>query len=245
MWRRQPCASIEAKECMTRTADRARGDPPRITRVGKTWRAHESLFVLPRGRRDFFVQLAIWLGFAFGYQVARGLADRGTGEALTHARWIFHLEQRLDAFFEPDLQRRVLQAGGLLLHAVNWTYWLSQLAVVGLALLWIYLRHNAAYPRVRDALIVTNTIGLLIYLVLPTAPPRLLPGIGIQDTISQAEVVSRSRRPRQARGKSLCRDAEPARRRCTDHWTRARGGRSSGSCSRRRSSSGRSGCRSR
>ena len=190
MWRRQPCASIEAKECMTRTADRARGDPPRITRVGKTWRAHESLFVLPRGRRDFFVQLAIWLGFAFGYQVARGLADRGTGEALTHARWIFHLEQRLDAFFEPDLQRRVLQAGGLLLHAVNWTYWLSQLAVVGLALLWIYLRHNAAYPRVRDALIVTNTIGLLIYVVLPTAPPRLLPGIGIQDTISQAEVVS-------------------------------------------------------
>jgi hypothetical protein len=153
------------------------------------FRRARSSFAVPRGRRDFFVQLAIWLGFALGYQVARGLADRGTGEALAHARWIAQLEQRFGTFFEPDLQRPVLQTGGPLLHAVNWTYWLSQLAVVGLALLWVYLRHGPAYLRMRDALIVTNTLGLLLYVALPTAPPRLLPGIGIQDTISQAELV--------------------------------------------------------
>ena len=36
---------------------------------------------------------------------------------------------------------------------------------------------------------MTNTLGLLVYVALPTAPPRLLPGIGIHDTISQSELV--------------------------------------------------------
>lgn len=92
-------------------------------------------------------------------------------------------------FLEPDLQRPVVQTGGLLLHAVNWTYWLSQLVVVALALLWIYFRHNQSYLGVRNTLIVTNTIGLMIYVALPTAPPRLVSGLGIADTISQTEVV--------------------------------------------------------
>ncbi len=195
--------------------------------MGALRRARSQL-VLPRGRRDFFVQLSIWLGFALGYQVARGLADRGTGEALAHARWIVHFEQRLHAFFEPDLQHHVLHTGGLLLHAVDWTYWLSQLAVVGLALLWVYLRHGTAYLRLRDALIVTNTLGLLVYVALPTAPPRLLPGIGIHDTISQSELVQSPRRAGEARGEPLRRDAEPARGRRADHRARARGGRTPG-----------------
>jgi PAP2 superfamily len=93
------------------------------------------------------------------------------------------------AYVEPDLQRPVLQTG-LLLHAVNWTYWLSQLAIVGFALLWIYLRYNAAYLRVRNTVIVANTIGLLGYVALPAAPPRLLPASGIVDSISRAEPVS-------------------------------------------------------
>jgi len=146
--------------------------------------------VLPRGRRDFALQLAIWFGFAFGYQLARGLADRGPTGALANGRRIVGLERYLGAFFEPDVQRPVLQTGHLLLHAVDWTYWLSQFAVVGLALLYIYLRHNDAYLSVRNALIVTNTIGLVGYVLLPTAPPRLIPGVGIVDTLAQAEVIN-------------------------------------------------------
>lgn len=39
------------------------------------------LLALPRGRRDFLVQLALWAGFLAAYEVARGLADRGAEEA--------------------------------------------------------------------------------------------------------------------------------------------------------------------
>jgi membrane-associated phospholipid phosphatase len=147
-------------------------------------------FVLPRGRRDFLRQLAIWFGFALAYQVARGLADRGSAEALANGHRVIHAERRLGALFEPDVQRPVLDTGGLLLHAVNWTYWLSQFAVVGLALLWVYLRRNRAYLPMRNAIIVTNTIGLLVYVALPTAPPRLFPELGLSDTLAQSEALN-------------------------------------------------------
>jgi membrane-associated phospholipid phosphatase len=132
----------------------------------------------------------IWFGFAAAYQVARGLADRGADEAFANARRVVRLEQHLNALVEPDIQRPVVRTGGLLLHAVNWTYWLSQFAVVGLALLWIYLRRNGSYLRVRNTIIVANTIGLVGYVVLPTAPPRLLPALGFTDTLARAEALN-------------------------------------------------------
>jgi membrane-associated phospholipid phosphatase len=151
---------------------------------------HERGSLLPCGRGDFVRQLAIWLGFVVAYQVARGLADRGTPEAVRNARRVIRVERDVHAFFEPDLQRRVVERGGMLVHAVDWTYWLSQLAVVVLALLWIYLRHNDAYLRFRNTLMVTNAIGLVCYVALPTAPPWLFPQLGFVDTLAQSELVN-------------------------------------------------------
>jgi membrane-associated phospholipid phosphatase len=132
----------------------------------------------------------IWFGFALAYQVARGLAHRGSAEAFANARRVIRLEERAGALFEPDVQRSVVARGGLLLHAVDWTYWLAQFAVVGLALLWIYLRRNEAYRRVRNAIIVTNTIGLVAYVAVPTAPPRFFPHLGFTDTLARSEALN-------------------------------------------------------
>jgi membrane-associated phospholipid phosphatase len=146
--------------------------------------------LLPNGRRDFVRQVAIWLGFGLGYQVARGLADRGPAEAFRNARHLIHLEEQLGGLPELDLQRHVLAAGPALVHAVDWTYWFAQFAVVGAALLWIYLRHNDGYLRLRNTIIVANTLGLVGYVALPTAPPRLLPQLGFVDTLGRSEVLN-------------------------------------------------------
>ena len=166
---------------------RARAAPSVAAREPRSGH-HASL--LPRGRGDFLRQLAIWLGFAVAYQVARGLADRGTPEALRNAGRVIHAERNLHAFFEPDLQRQVVETSRVLVHAVDWTYWLSQLAVVVLALLWIYLRHNYAYLRFRNTLMVTNAIGLVGYVAMPTAPPWLFPQLGFVDTLARSELVN-------------------------------------------------------
>ncbi len=145
---------------------------------------HPSL--LPRGRTDFVRQLVIWFGFVLAYEIARGFADRGSAVADANARSVFDAERDLHALVEPWLQRQVLAAGGFLLHAVNWTYWVSQFAVVGVALFWIYIYRYPAFLRVRDTVIVANTIGLLGYVLVPTAPPRLLPGDDFVDTMASS-----------------------------------------------------------
>jgi membrane-associated phospholipid phosphatase len=143
---------------------------------------------LPRGRRDFVRQLVIWFGFVFGYQVARGLADRGAAEAFRNGRRVLRLEDALGMLFEPDLQRWALAAGHVLIDAMSLTYWLSQFVVVLFALLWIYLHRVDSYLPVRNTIIIANTIALIIYVAIPTAPPRLFPAWGFEDAVAASSL---------------------------------------------------------
>jgi membrane-associated phospholipid phosphatase len=96
----------------------------------------------------------------------------------------------LGGLVELDVQRLALDAGRGVLHAVDWTYWVAQFAIVGIALLWIYLRRNDAYLLVRNALIVTNTLGLVGYVAMPTAPPRVFAELGFVDTLARSESLN-------------------------------------------------------
>jgi membrane-associated phospholipid phosphatase len=137
----------------------------------------------PRGLGDFGLQVGIWLAFLLAYQLARGVADRSAAEAFANGRVVIELERALHTFVERDLQRVVLESD-LTVHALNATYWLSQFAVVGLALLWIYFFRNDAFTRVRNWIITANVLGLAGYVLLPTAPPRMFPEEGFVDTLS-------------------------------------------------------------
>jgi membrane-associated phospholipid phosphatase len=146
--------------------------------------------ILPRGWGDFFFQLALWLGFGLAYQVARGIADRGPLEAFENGRLVIDTERALHSLVEADLQRVVIESGGWLLAAVNWTYWLAQFVVLGLALLWIYIRHNGVFPRVRNWVLGTNMVALIGYVLMPTAPPRFFAEEGFVDTLARSASVN-------------------------------------------------------
>lgn len=146
--------------------------------------------LFPRGPADFAVQLAIWLGFALLYQIPRGLANRGAHEAELNAQRLMEFERALRLLIEDDLQRAVTHVGGLPLHAVNWTYWLSQFGALSLALLWIYFARNDAFLTVRNWLLATNLIALMGYTLLPLAPPRMFPEDGFVDTLAASGSVN-------------------------------------------------------
>jgi membrane-associated phospholipid phosphatase len=146
---------------------------------------------LPRGPGDALLQIAVWTGFSVAYEGVRGLAAGSRAEALDNARQLVRLEQHLGGLIELDLQRPVLRPDGVvLLHAVNWTYWLSQFVVVAIAVIWVYLRRPDVYPRLRNTIVVANTIGLAGYVLFPLAPPRLLPGHGFVDTLARTEPLN-------------------------------------------------------
>jgi len=142
---------------------------------------------LPNGWGDLFLQLGIWFGFIGAYQIARGVADNGgAAEAMANGHAVIDVQRALHLLIEPDLQRVVITTGGVLLAAVDWTYWLSQFSVLGVALLWIYLCRNDAFVRVRNWVLLANLLGLVGYVLAPTAPPRMFPEYGFVDTLAQS-----------------------------------------------------------
>jgi len=147
--------------------------------------------LLPRGYAHLALQFAIWLGFYGAYQVARGYADRDVGAAFDHGRWIIDFQQGAVGLFELSLQEFVDQSS-LLIQATSYTYWLSQFAVVAVALLYTYLRAHDRFYALRNTLIVANLIGLVGYILVPTAPPRMFPEFGFEDTLASYAAVDHS-----------------------------------------------------
>jgi PAP2 superfamily len=135
---------------------------------------------LPHGWADLGRQLAIWFGFAVLYQLARGFADRNPTKAFSNGLAVVNFETHVThRLYELTFQNFVDQRH-LLETAVSWTYWNSEFTVVGVAVLWVYMRRHEAFQRFRNSILLANMIGLVGYVFVPTAPPRLL-GVGFAD----------------------------------------------------------------
>jgi membrane-associated phospholipid phosphatase len=139
---------------------------------------------LPRGYADFARQLLIWFGFLAAYQVARGVADRNPTRAFENGWRVIDLEQRLTGLRELTFQGWT-QSSHFLAELVSWTYWNSEFTVIGITLLWVYLRRNSAFTRFRNSILLANVLGLIGYVLLPTAPPRFFTSVGFSDTLGQ------------------------------------------------------------
>ena len=138
---------------------------------------------LPRGWAHFWLQFAIWFGFLGVYQLARGLAPHDPARAIANGLRVIGFERHTNALYELTFQR-IADSSSFLMSAAAWTYWNSEFTVIGLALLWVYLRRHEGFTRFRNAILLANVIGLVGYVVLPTAPPRMFPDFGFDDTLA-------------------------------------------------------------
>ena len=138
---------------------------------------------LPRGWAHLWLQVAIWFGFLGAYQLARGFADRDPARAFSNGLRVIAWEQtHAHHLIELGLQQ-FASSSRLLEAAVSWTYWNSEFTVIGLTLLYVYLRYHSAFARFRNTILLANALGLIGYVLVPTAPPRMFPGFGFTDTL--------------------------------------------------------------
>jgi len=144
---------------------------------------------LPRGWAHLALQFVIWMGFYVVYQIARGAADRSVYDAFQNGELVLRTERELGALFEPAVQR-VVDTSSVLVTLTSYTYWLSQFAVVGATLLWVYFRRHERFAGFRNWLIVANLVGLVGYIFMPTAPPRMFPEWGFVDTLAQYSSIN-------------------------------------------------------
>ena len=130
-------------------------------------------------------------GIAGVYRRDGAAADRDVASAFHNGEWVLRTEKQVGALFEPAVQR-VVDTSSVLVTLTSFTYWLSQFAVVGITLLWVYFRHHERFAGFRNWLIVANLAGLVGYVFMPTAPPRMFPEWGFVDTLGQYSSINHS-----------------------------------------------------
>jgi membrane-associated phospholipid phosphatase len=113
----------------------------------------------------------IWFGFYIGYLGVRSLADQNPAKAMANGFRVITFEQRVTHHLVEQTAQRAVDSSHLLLTAAAWTYWNSEFTVVGLALLWVYLRRHEHFQRFRNTILLANVVGLVGYVIWPTAPP--------------------------------------------------------------------------
>jgi membrane-associated phospholipid phosphatase len=148
--------------------------------------------VLPRGWRDFGLQLVIWFGFYFSYLAVRHLTDRDPGKAVVNGLRVISLERRVTHHMFELTAQRVADSSHLLLTISAWTYWNSEFTVMGLALLWVYLRRHEGFGRFRNTILLANLIGLIGFWLMPTAPPWMFPDKGFVAGVNHSSALLQS-----------------------------------------------------
>jgi PAP2 superfamily len=125
------------------------------------------------------LELALWISVYGLYLLVRGISTAGADEALANARRLIEAERSLGLFHEERLQDALAP-----LHPVLSAYYMLGFAplLVGV-LVWLLVRHPAAYRELRTVLLLSLVFASMAYVMLPTAPPRLVPGLGIADTV--------------------------------------------------------------
>lgn len=136
--------------------------------------ARRSVLVLVR-------ELALLLTLLWVYTGARIVADADISAAYHHAYTVLDIEHLLYLPAEQHLQRALL-AWEPMASLANTYYSTAHLLVTGVGLLWLLLRRPDCYRWARRAIVSASSAALVVYVLLPVAPPRLIPGRGFVDT---------------------------------------------------------------
>lgn len=131
----------------------------------------------------FAVQAIIAVAFELGDELGRTLfSQHGTLQGIQNARSVVSFEAAHGFWVEPAWQTFFLQTR----HLFDWTVtWLDMVRLMngiyigchvfvtlGVAI-WVYFYRRRHFALLRNVIIVTNGLALVIYETFPVAPPRL------------------------------------------------------------------------
>ena len=118
------------------------------------------------------------------YDFSRKLGDIDVSSAFAHGRSIMHLERVWHLAPEHWLNAALTHAPLFIALIASYFYSVMHYIVTPTVLVWMYRRHREHYGTARTALAISTALGLAGYLLLPTAPPRMLHGSGLTDTLA-------------------------------------------------------------
>ncbi len=119
-----------------------------------------------------FVVVAALFGI---YRVVRGFRRDDLAIAFENAADVIGVESMLGLLVEDDLQRWILSHDALVTLLNHYYIWFHFPVAVG-TLLWLLVWRPDRYRPFRNLMALTTGTALVVHVVYPLAPPRLLPG---------------------------------------------------------------------
>ena len=138
---------------------------------------------VPSARWRWVLTQAVLVGACiFVYFGVRGLTEGSRAIAEQNGREIVEAEQALGIYVEDTVNRPFADPGTLQTVA-NWVYIWGHWPVIIATMLWLAFRHRAVLIRLRNAMVVSGAMGMVIMATYPVAPPRLA-HLGLVDTVT-------------------------------------------------------------
>lgn len=125
-------------------------------------------------RLDAATQLAMLAGLWFGYASVRHLTGDTQRSALDNAAHLLYVESTLGVDVEAVLQSAV--EWPQLFVAANTYYLVHFPLTLAVMMLAFWRQRTTTYSILRNSLIGSTVVALVLHLVVPMAPPRMLPG---------------------------------------------------------------------
>jgi hypothetical protein len=136
------------------------------------------------GAARFAEEICLILPAGLLYFLVRGLERTDASRALANARDVINVERSLGIFVEVRLQQAI-SGHQFLVDLFNWIYIWAHWPAILIWVVWMWLRHRAAYPLYRNAVLISGVIGMIVFALYPVAPPRLVNELGLVDTVTQ------------------------------------------------------------
>ena len=114
------------------------------------------------------------------------LATPGLTGPLERIRDLIGVERALHLFVEPSLNAWVA-ARPALLHTLDLTYVGVHLPVTLGVLVWVWIARPNAFPLARNTFVAAQVLCVVGYVVAPTAPPRMVAGLGYSAAAGPAD----------------------------------------------------------
>jgi hypothetical protein len=133
-------------------------------------------------RPVWWTQVLLIAGFAWAYDEIRSLHGNVVAAGLRHGRAVLHLDRALHINWSEPLNHWLTRHHDVTGDVLAGYYVVMHLGMtlVALIVLWV---NGTRYRYHRNVLLLLSVVGLAVYWVYPTAPPRLL-GAGFHDTVA-------------------------------------------------------------
>ena len=120
-----------------------------------------------------------------GYSVGRLLADDDLAAASDRAAEILRVEHLVGLDLEWAWSTWLASHHVLAVAASYW-YSVGHYTVTPAVLLWLWWARSTAYAKERWTLVLASVIGLVVYVAVPVAPPRLMGYVDVLATTATA-----------------------------------------------------------